>query len=236
MRSSCLALSLALVFAPAMAGAQDPGGAPPAEDPEPLEAARAAFEAGQTAYEAGRFEEAATQFERSFALSQEPDILFNLANAYDRLRRDREALESYRRYLELRPDTSDRAQIEARIEVLGRTVAAPEPEPAEATPVRTAEAAPSAEPAPLLATSDHGPTVGAWTLFGAGAAAVVAAVVMLAIAQADIDRVGGATYWPDVEESYQRAPVVSGAGIVTLGIGVAAAASGAVWLVVQGAL
>lgn len=102
-----------------------------AQDAQRIEEARQSFERGHAAYEAGRFEEALEHFQHSFELTEEPTLLYNIASVYDRLRRDREALDAYRRFLELRPDTPDREQVLARIEVLERTLATAAEPPAE---------------------------------------------------------------------------------------------------------
>ena len=66
--------------------------------------ARALFEASRTAYEAGRYEDALDYLRRAHAYSGRPELLVNIAQAADRLRRDREALEAYRAFVTARPD------------------------------------------------------------------------------------------------------------------------------------
>ncbi len=156
----------------------------PAQADDPPADALVAFERGRSAYEAGRFDEAATEFERCFALSGEPDVLYNLANAYERLRRDVDALAAYRRFLAMRPDTRDRPNIESRIAILERTTAAAvaaasvEAADTEIAPVEASAPEPVTQaPRAALeitrdeasATSGEGPNVGAWTLIGTGA-------------------------------------------------------------------
>ena len=70
-------------------------------------AARAAFERGIAAVEREQFADAASAFEASYRLRAVPVVLFNLAGAYDRMGRAREAVETYTRYLrEVEPTVS----------------------------------------------------------------------------------------------------------------------------------
>lgn len=216
---------VALAAAPALAAAQ--------ATPAPSEA-RIAFEQAVAAYEEGRFAEAAAQFDRCHELTQDAEVLFNAANAYDRLRQDAEALDRYRRYLALRPDTADRAQVEARVAILEQALAAPaEPGPAHAPAIEVSEPMPSS---PVPTVIDDGAVAGGWTLIGTGAASLIAGIVLLVLAQTDLDAVAGATRWQDVEDRYHRAPIASGLGVGGLGLGVALAAGGAIWLAIGGAL
>ncbi|MCA9605036.1 MAG: tetratricopeptide repeat protein [Myxococcales bacterium] len=196
------------------------------------EEAASAFHAGQAAYEAGRFPEALTYFERAYELTHEPDLLYNIATVQDRLRRDADALASYRAYLEAVPDTEARANIEARIQVLEAAVAAsqqaaPLPDPVvEPEP----EPEPEVEPAPVVSND---PGVGPWVLVGVGAAAVIGGGVLLGITAADVSTVENASGvpWSEVEGAYDRVPILSTAGFVALGVGVALVGAGVGWFV-----
>jgi len=214
--------------------------------------ARAAFEAGEAAYAAGRFEEALVYFERAYELTDEPDVLYNIATLQDRLRQDAAALASYRAYLEVVPDSEARANIEARIRVLegsqtggetgqetgretgGETgreteVIEPRPEPRPEPETR----APTPEP-PVARASDSGS--GVWALGGVGAGLVVAGGVLLALTAVDISTVEGASGvpWPEVRDAYGRVPVLSGIGFSALGLGVALVTAAVAWWFVAG--
>ncbi len=194
------------------------------------EEAAAAFHAGEAAYRAGRFPEALTYFERAYELTREPDVLYNIATVQDRLRRDEDALASYRAYLEAVPDTEGRANIEARIQVLEAAIAAnraPAPLPAEPAVV---EPEPSPEPAP---TASSEPGAGPWVLVGIGAALAVGGGVLVGVAAADQSTVEGArgVPWSEVEGAYERVPILSTTGWIALGVGVAVVGAGIGWLV-----
>ncbi len=209
------------------------------------EEARAAFTAGQAAYSAGRFSQALTDFQRAYELTNEPDLLYNIATVHDRLRHDAEALEAYRRYLAARPDSEDRANVEARIAVLEEAVArasaeaAAEPadEPTEGVPDEVALPAPSEptsedETVVPAVSSDPGP--GPWIVTGVGGAAVAAGVVLLVLTQLDMDTVASGTRWTDIQGAHDRVPVFSVTGWTLLGVGVAAVAGGLIWAAVGG--
>jgi tetratricopeptide (TPR) repeat protein len=84
---------------------------------DPDNEARRLFLEGDELYAQGRYEEAIERFEHSYALSGRPALLFNLANAYERLGQYASAADALRRYLE-RADNADRATLEARLERL----------------------------------------------------------------------------------------------------------------------
>jgi tetratricopeptide (TPR) repeat protein len=123
-----------------------------------LERARDHFDRAQAAYAQGKFEEAANEFQSAYEARAFPQFLFNIVASYEKMKRYKDAVTYYRRYLEAEPKTSDRAQIEARIRVLEgeakrlETVAPPDPEDPDAAP----EVTPSAEVAALGEVSIRG--------------------------------------------------------------------------------
>jgi tetratricopeptide (TPR) repeat protein len=242
-------LACSFTFGPLPAAAQDAA----------VDEARAAFEAGQIAYGAGRFAEALSYFERAYELTEEPDLLYNVATVHDRLRHDEEALAAYRAYLEARPDAPDRPNIEARIRVLEEAIAADEQAPpveasaVEASAVEaSAEAAEERPDAPTLETREEGgataaapdagaparsgggPGAGPWVLLGAGAAVAGAGGVFLGLTLADIDRVEEAqgVPWADVRDAADRVPIFSSVGYAAAGLGLAMVIGGVVWAAV----
>ncbi len=112
-------------------------------------AARELFLAGRAAYEAGRYEEALTQFQRAHSLSGRNELLFNIGQSFDRLRRDADAIEAFERYLQTEPAQDERVAIEARLAILRRHVqdAAPDTTVPEPDPVVDTDAV-LAEPPP----------------------------------------------------------------------------------------
>jgi len=128
--------TLAMFVAVASAQAQDD-----VPDDGALDEARAVFELGTAAYEEGRFEAALRHFQRSYELTESPDILFNVGTVADRLREDELALDAYERYLQARPDAEDREHIEGRIRILrGGVEVSDDPDPTN-------------EPSPIVAAA-----------------------------------------------------------------------------------
>ena len=79
---------------------------------------RVAFERGAAAYDAGRFQEALDAFTEAFALTERPQLQYNIGLAQDRLRMDGAALSSFEAYLAAVPDSPYREQVTSRIEAL----------------------------------------------------------------------------------------------------------------------
>ena len=84
--------------------------------------ARELFEKGRAAWDDGRFREAWEYWHHSYRLSRKPELLYNVGQAADRLRMDREALEAFRLYLEKNPNAANRKEVENRIRILEREV------------------------------------------------------------------------------------------------------------------
>lgn len=138
------------VVAAARARAQDPRRGEPettlSETPAQSESdrkARALFEQGRAAYDEGRYRDAWDYFRQAYLLSKRPALLYNVGQAADRLRKDREALEAFRLYLARMPQAENRREVENRVraleEQLGETSTVP--------PAGPASAAPDADPA-----------------------------------------------------------------------------------------
>ncbi|MBL9019274.1 MAG: PEGA domain-containing protein [Myxococcales bacterium] len=83
---------------------------------EDRDSARIHFEAAQAAERRGDWQVVLDEYERAYTLAPHPTVLFNMAKAYEKLSRFREAAEALRRYLRDSPYADDRAEVEARIE------------------------------------------------------------------------------------------------------------------------
>jgi tetratricopeptide (TPR) repeat protein len=101
-------LLLALLFAAvAVRGA--------AADDAATRAARQHFERGEKLYSLTRFSEALDEYQKAFEARPIPDFLFNIGQCYRNLGDLDSAIFSYRKYLTLAPDASNRAQVEELI-------------------------------------------------------------------------------------------------------------------------
>jgi tetratricopeptide (TPR) repeat protein len=170
-------------------------GVPASQAQEPSrEVARQAldqYQRGTAAYRARRYDEAIAAFNRAFELDPAPILIFNIGQAQFKKGERAQALASYRRYLELEPTSTNRAQVEARIrELEAPPVIEPAPEPAtpEALPsLTTAQPIPAPPPhiqAPAIAATPPPPTplLGKrmfWLVLGAVAASAAVTVALL---------------------------------------------------------
>lgn len=76
----------------------------------------------QEAYDSGDFERAAVLLEESIQLYEAPAIHYNLARTLSELSRWEEARHHFERFLDLAPDTEQRAAVQARIAELDRRI------------------------------------------------------------------------------------------------------------------
>jgi tetratricopeptide (TPR) repeat protein len=108
-----LTMALGYAASPTWARAQD-SGTPEHTD----QAARLLFQSGVEAYQNGEYDTALQRFRQAYELSQRPALLYNIGTTLDRLRRDDETIQTFEAYLAADPDTSKRAEVEARLRLL----------------------------------------------------------------------------------------------------------------------
>ncbi len=162
-----------------------------AEPPDSVEEeARALFVAGRSAFDAGRYDDALERFQRSYELSPRPALLYNVAVALDRLRRDQDALDAYERYLRTVEDTDERRTIEGRIDALHAAI---EERRAEHEHEREAQAAANARVAPDepgTHEDDRGSVASKWwfwTIVGLAVAGGATAAIVVATSGGGIE-------------------------------------------------
>ncbi|HET8938123.1 MAG TPA: hypothetical protein VFN67_31990 [Polyangiales bacterium] len=131
-----LACACLVALAPSPALAQNPG--PDAADDKE---ARDLFQIGKEAFDEGRFERALKYFQDAYDLSHRAALLSNIGTALDRLRRDQEAVDVYKKYLEQVPQASNRRLIEQRIRIIESALAKSKPAPPAAVQVEPVSAA-----------------------------------------------------------------------------------------------
>jgi tetratricopeptide (TPR) repeat protein len=170
------------------------------------EEARANFEAGRVAFADARFDDALPYFERAYALSQRPELLYNIGLCHDRLGHDAEALAAFQGYLEAIPEAENRAEVEQRI--------------------RTARerATRGASSSPTPGTDPTG-----WILLGVGGAVAIGGGVLLGVGQADASAISGSSgtlSWTAASAGMDQANVLTGVGIGALAAGIALAGVG----------
>jgi hypothetical protein len=237
-----LILMLAITVGAGSASAQAPGSRAEAEE---------LFVSGQAAYDRQHFAAALVAWQRSYELSREPGLLFNIAQAY-RLRAQAgdctRAIERYREFIQLAPTAPQRASAEGFIRSIERCAAAE----AAAAPAATAPvgpAAPVANPAGPVDAGRVGATRGVapaprdaspgrtWRIAGigtAGAGLVLIATGMYfgARASGHADDVAAACkagcIWDDISDLDSRGRSAATLERVGYGVGAAAVVAGGV--------
>jgi hypothetical protein len=192
------------------------------------------YENGSRLYATRRYVEAAHEFETAYALSQQPELLFNIGRAWEEARDLVRALDAYARFEAAGAPGYNVADLRARIARLRRlqaeAAAAPvAPVVAPAPPVvavRPVERAPAPRfPAGPVAT------------MAAGGAVALAAVPLWASARATYDELEGGCpgrVCASVQEAdARRARGFAVAGDALVGMGVAGVAAGVTWLLLS---
>lgn len=199
--------------------------------------ARELYLEGDRFYREGRYEQAVEAFREAYELSERPQLLYNMANAYERLNRLREAGDALEQYLPHAP-AEDRSAVESRLTALRARMEAQEANASgddqEEDGVRDRERPPPPQP---RSPDVVGPAV----LLGLGGASLVAAGLMGAFALVLSDST--ATSCMDVGartlcSEGARANVESAQGLalatdITWAAGAALAGIGLVWLIVE---
>lgn len=109
---TALALA-AVVVAPARARAAGP------EPDESAQQARAHYQRAQAAYDEARYDDAIAEFKAAYALKPHPNVLFNLAQSYERLLEYAEAVRWFERFVAEAPaGSAERLIAENRLHVL----------------------------------------------------------------------------------------------------------------------
>jgi tetratricopeptide (TPR) repeat protein len=116
MRIAAVALMAVLACGTAMAGPP----AAPRQDDEKTAAAKRFYETGTLLFERGEFLDAAKEFERAYREAARPELLYNIASAYDKGGDRKKAVENYRKYMSAMPNSPDVASSKARADVLDR--------------------------------------------------------------------------------------------------------------------
>jgi len=92
-----------------------------AQSDQEIERAIELFENGAILYDEGQYEQAISAWEEVYRLSGEPLIIYNLANAHERLNNLERALELYNAY-SAHVTSDDRGTLERRIRNLERRI------------------------------------------------------------------------------------------------------------------
>lgn len=80
--------------------------------------AKGHYMAGQAYYNQARYPEAVREFQEAYRLSPKSALLYNIAQAYERMGKIDDAIAHLKKYLAAAPDASDRAAVEERLKNL----------------------------------------------------------------------------------------------------------------------
>lgn len=226
--SRALAVSIAMVAAFAQTPARAEPASPAASSTE--EEARRLYEEGLKHYDLSEYEEAVTAFRKAYLIASAPELLFDIAQAYRKQGpgRCREALDFYRSYLRVDPNTPRREDVEtsiARMEACADN-APPRVEKPVAPSVMT-EAPPPAPSSPRSASSAIVPV----TLGASGLALALAGGGLFVWSRLRYDALEDGCA-PSCDPARADAPrVAQPVGLALLGVGAALVTTGVVaWL------
>ncbi|MBW2463384.1 MAG: hypothetical protein JRH11_17165 [Deltaproteobacteria bacterium] len=141
--------------------------------------ARQLFADARDAYSAGRYAEAVAGFEQALELSGMGALYYNIGLAHDRLRHDQEAVEAYGHYLEETPDTGKRAEVEARIAAIERSLEQNRVEAEELAAAR--ERAERTPETIIVREEEESSNLGLWLGIGGGIVALAVVGIILAV-------------------------------------------------------
>ena len=102
-----LALVLVMLFAP-VAHAEDPS----------MRAAKRHFDRGEKLFALGKFDEALDEYQQAFDAKPLPGFLYNIGQCYRNLGDYEQAIFSFKKYLKLEPEASNKEAVERLIEEL----------------------------------------------------------------------------------------------------------------------
>jgi tetratricopeptide (TPR) repeat protein len=139
-----------------------------------LTKATANFERGTRLYQVGEYAKALEEFKAGYVEEADPSFLYNVGQCYRQLGNPKEALQAYRRFLNLSPDTPLRAEVERKIREAEETLRTQKA--TEATrPAPAGAVAPAEAPAKWELEERARARRSHWPIWVAGAATVAAA-------------------------------------------------------------
>lgn len=245
-------LGSALVFAPALAHAEDEPKPYPECTKAPSDAetaaAKGAYQAGNASFDEADYPRAITYWEDAYRRDCTANLLLkNLARAYELYGQKRQAVVALETYLVREPTTGDKDQIQRRIEVLKKQItdekAAPPPTGAT-PPVAPVVPVTPVQPEPAPAAHAGKRPIAPLIVAGAGGVVLIVGAVVYAGGAKDVNTyeglcpnhncTGTATMSAVSEQSAANsARNKKIAGGVVAGVGAAVLAGGLIWYFVQ---
>ena len=90
------------------------------DDPETQRIAKQEYEQGTIDFRAKRYRDALQRYMRVYRIKPYPNLVYNMARAFEELKEYGDAADYYERYLEMKPDAEDRQEVELSITTLRR--------------------------------------------------------------------------------------------------------------------
>ena len=242
-------LGSAAVFAPALAHAEDEPKPYPECTKAPSDAetaaAKGAYQAGNASFDEADYPRAITYWEDAYRRDCTANLLLkNLARAYELYGQKRQAVVALETFLVREPASGDKDQIQRRIEVLKKQIAAEKAAPPVTTPPVTpvtpvVTTPPPAEPAPTAHAGKR--PIAPLIVAGAGGVALVVGVIVFASGAKDVNHYetlcpNHACTGPNKNtdsDAANKARTKEAVGGVIAGVGAAAVAGGLIWYFVQ---
>jgi hypothetical protein len=249
-----LLVSSAALFLPALAHAEDEPKPYPECTKAPTDsetaAAKGAYQAGNASFDEADYPRAITYWEDAYRRDCTANLLLkNLARAYELYGQKRQAVVALETFLVREPTSSDKEQIQRRIEVLKKQIAAEKAAPPATGGPTPPTATAATPPPPPPATAEPGPAVVhkkrsfvPLIVAGAGAVVTVIGVAVYASGSSDVNKYEGLcpnracppgpTQQANIDGG-EKARKKKVTGAVVTGVGVAGIAGGLIWYFVQ---
>jgi tetratricopeptide (TPR) repeat protein len=239
----------AVTVAPTLAHAEDEPKAYPECIKAPTEAetaaAKGAYQAGNASFDEADYPRAITYWEDAYRRDCTANLLLkNLARAYELYGQKRQAVVALETFLVREPSTADKEQIQRRIEVLKKQIAAEKAVPVAApAPVAVTPAQTQPQPASEVADTAHGKrSIVPLIVAGAGGVVFIVGAAMYSKAAKDLNHYEGLCPNRDCgngaeaaanKEAGNEARTRKVWGGVVTGVGAATLAGGLIWYFVQ---
>jgi len=235
-----------LAVAPALARAEDEPKAYPECIKVPTEAetaaAKGAYQAGNASFDEADYPRAITYWEDAYRRDCTANLLLkNLARAYELYGQKRQAVVALETFLVREPNTADKEQIQRRIEVLKKQIAAEKAAPVAPAPTTPAPPPAQTEPPPESVTHSKRSNVPLFVA-GAGGAILIVGAVVYGKAAKDVSHYedlcpnrdcGNGSEAAANKEAGNSARTRKVWGGVVTGVGAATLAGGLIWYFVQ---
>lgn len=177
---SIVAIAVGTMLAAGPVHARKPARAPaPAVDPK-AEQLRELYARGQAAFDAGSYETAIEVFAEAYGISNDPNLLFNIAICHDRLGHYREAIDHLDRYVADSPD-ADKADVARRKQSLEMRREKEEEQKAAEAEREMVEPAPATPPPAAAPPRERLFSPAAWTLTAVSASGFIVGITFGAL-------------------------------------------------------